>query len=452
MKKLTTFVIIVFFLLIIGVSLSLANLHEDKEHITIQETTICGDKTVAEGLEIEAALQDNTGLFAELSIDLEEKYVKQSEFSYHSQQDDSIDFSKCDVKYNLEIPCKERDGSWSYGKNSSLMNLYYDTLDQMKTSSETIEVNLADYFSYYPFDLYCTIADKTFFLQNFIQIPMLESEQRKITITKARPETGTDWYTIIQAIEGDRFPCNIYSVFTENACYCVFDTHTQKGSVVDTSEMKNGYGIYKFSFQEEILQTKTDPIYILESPQKIFSLNPEITIIDIFINQENNKLVLATKENDGYTLTIIDIENSTKVYSINVPNVMINAKSDVFQVYYKEDFLVVNRGNLYWDIISCASDGACHYEYSIDVSKQKYNFSDVKLDYNGTNLAIASTLTDSNDLFKIDVYDKHKLLYSGKYTSSLQTGSTSFKYDGDSKTYQNKFMPSSVKSIDIHWN
>ncbi len=123
--------------------------------------------------------------------------------------------------------------------------------------------------------------------QEFFKIPVLEEEYMAYQLS--RRENGEIYVPADYGTpEGkDSFGFFAQACETEDAAYFLFDAHSLKGNLVDTSLIPGGFGIYRMPFETK------DGSLPAENIKTICSLDPEAHYLDISASSDGEKLFVS---------------------------------------------------------------------------------------------------------------------------------------------------------------
>lgn len=288
--------------------------------------------------------------------------------------------------------------------------------------------------------------------------------------------TNTDTYYLPETHpmkeNEDEFAFSVNSMVIGNTCYLAFDTHTDKGNIVDTSLIPGGYGIYSFTFDEEQECIDTDSL------KMVYSLNPNIEFVTLEQDKTGEHILLFTEEQEQCYLTVIDIQTmETKQKIAYAPNIEEN-KTRCYWIY--DDFIIAQYLYEKAVVISKDETDTYHVEFTIDVSdeEKKQIYEDMYIeetdklqenievntyihplewiggnmvfDWNGTELLLSDSLVDVTYYrgkcgFYLAVFDKNGIQYYGEYTCSLDTGDETGDY------YNYNCRPTDDDSLMVYW-
>ena len=123
--------------------------------------------------------------------------------------------------------------------------------------------------------------------QDFFKIPVLEDDYAAFQLS--RGENGEIYVPVDYGTpEGkDSFGFFAQACETEDAAYFIFDAHSVKNNLVDTSLIPGGFGIYRMPFETK------DGSLPAENIKTICSLDPEAHYLDISASSDGEKLFVS---------------------------------------------------------------------------------------------------------------------------------------------------------------
>ena len=313
--------------------------------------------------------------------------------------------------------------------------------------------------------------------QKFFEIPVLENEAYIISVKKdEHGDVVGHGYSSINVGGGsgdidvplftEREKYDSFQFYTSYAVgdgdvYLTFNTHSEKGEVVDTSRIPGGYGIYHFPYDLE-----KEEIYP-EKLQMVYSLDPNLDVQDLARDARGENLLLFTiedgiEETDLY-MSVIDIATMSLVDKFNISE----SREDVAGVDYlvlEEDYMVIMT---YGDIIVFSIDENGTYKKEFEVANEVFRVlgleedeyyellqNDTEYDWNGRQLIFTNNLYNVNGYmgtnFYVGVVDKNGLQYFATYDTSLQSPVSKDENGYDTYNY-NHVRPNDFDAIEVKW-
>ena len=226
---------------------------------------------------------------------------------------------------------------------------------------------------------------------------------------------------------GDYYKWIIDSTYSDDMCYFTFDLHTEKGNLVDTSLLPDGFGIYAFPYEKAyedehgklILGTDVSKL------EMIYALEPDIHIKSLSINYEQTHLLLFTLESEQLVLHIIDIETRTELQKI------ILFESDDYYPYAIPGAILVIKHNTEMYVVSNHGRSSYEIDFTFPWKNDFFEIGNLMYFscYDGERLVYShfagSVLEYESqngfDIF-IAIYEKTGISYIGTYHSSLLSG------------------------------
>lgn len=180
------------------------------------------------------------------------------------------------------------------------------------------EVYLADYYDYYPLDIKIRDAkildtivpeDAEKIVSEYFQIPIPPDHKVEIGITKNLQ--GGIVELSYHTIEGGIY-IQAEGVIKDSGCYFSFACYDREDRPIDSSFVKNGYGIYVIPFDWVKTLTKPTQYALLdyENISCVYPLEAENghigQVVRLKADEDNNRFFLVTREGDKLILTIIE--------------------------------------------------------------------------------------------------------------------------------------------------
>jgi len=223
---------------------------------------------------------------------------------------------------------------------------------------------------------------------------------------------------------------------TEDACIFTINTDTNQDRVVDTSQLPEGYGLYRmpYTYDGENMES-----FYAEKIEMVYPLQEGIFIQQISLIDRGSKVELITCEEDGTKIVcyLFDAESMELLQRFSFD------KAYLYYVYHDDtqgltlflfdDTLVLlqkNTDGLY-DIVLDVPSGGDGLFYEIFSNNLSFTF-------DGENLLICTVLQKETSYmnyesagFILAAYNKDGMYYLAEYDSSLSTGHNGTMYNYD---------------------
>ena len=372
-----------------------------RDDVVLSETVVYGDPSRADGLKLQFRTMYNHYSFYEWNTNytLGNPDVSESNFGLYEFK-----------------PPSEEDMTHPYyhtGLTNEKGYSSYDPEDKYNPAFETFYEG-----KYYKFNATFDFPTASYFAYQYDESIILK-ERRLLQ----------DYFKIPRiTYAGDYYKWIIDSTYSDDMCYFTFDLHTEKGNLVDTSLLSDGFGIYAFPYEKAYedehgyLVLGTD----VSKLEMIYALEPDTYISKLSINHAQNHLHLFTIENDNLVLHVIDIESRTELQKLilfedsDYSSYAIDGALLVLNLDTRENYVISNLENQPYqvDFTFCEDDnlftsGNFKYFSSYDGERLVYShFAGSVLEYESQN---------SFDIF-IAIYEKTGISYIGTYHSSLLSG------------------------------
>lgn len=481
MKKSLLVVLLLLLCTGVGIWAAAAYIYRPHDQVTFTEETVSGDPSAAEGLTVRAQSQYNHRLFWDSVCRVGEEPQTETEYAFYPDQhqtDRPARYAGVEMEnggYGSTAFAAsggfETEEMGAYGLNAA----YRELADQTAPGAEGEKViRVSDYLDYYPLEVRLDFPEflldlnrmmdwgtdggeetkavsllQTF--QNFFRIPVLEEERMEISIGKD-PSGGINSWGSGSVSEYDSFYLWTESVVTGSACYFTFDCHTEQDHVVDTSQIPGGYGIYRLTCQydPERMGSELERVDI-EELSMVYPLDPNGYLLELGLSGDGERLLVHTREEDTYVLTVVDLEDLSTVQRLEItPD---EKDWSWCYVFPEEDYLAVTMGEQVALLVQ--QEGGVYQEaFLTDVEEDVIwqNFQD--MDYDGRHLAVTGVydfdearldynLRDGHS-FYLAVYGPEGLEYYGLYRSSLDV-------TGKEEDYRDYCHPVSYHPLCVSW-
>jgi len=443
----------------VGLGFAHISVNKAKDNVVLTETTLLGDPSAADGLEILTTNDYNNNRLtwetthitgSEKKTDTIFTFTAEPKRMYYAR-----DYSGLHLETYIHT---DLDTNSPYEELDPIEKEYRDLFDATEPGHEskktirvadyldyypiTIEIDLPNYTMYYYFeddfpdenranDVYSSMkADIITHYRNFFRIPVLEDEYLDIHVRKGpshvigsgsgSSEKG-DWYTMFTQ-----------AVTTPDAMYFLFDAHTSNTNIIDTSLIPGGFGIYCQPYsQPESEQSKYNSIDPVDLSM-VFPLDPEMKPQYFVFDKAKNQLILVTEEYGKAILRILDADDCTLIQSEVI--VEFEEGDGIWAMYHGDDYIAFTASGSRLIVFSHANE---RYVPRINIQMNDNSVSEEILwrildtDWNGEQFAVVSQVWTQEDFcdFELSIFDASGILYCGEYKSSLTTGYAANSYN-----------------------
>ena len=454
-----------------GMCLAYGDVYQPHDQVVLTENVLYGDKTQAEGLTVAYSSTYDNRLFWDTTYVVGETPAMDTAYTFYASGHDTQAPQHFDgvllesyVEYGWDFDSQQ--------EQTGLARAYKELYEATALGEESTRVvYLKDYMEYYPIgatlDLPGTqLSWSSYYyetdladpepgteryviqaFQEFFQIPVLEEEQIEISVAKAG--NGVSWGS--GSTESDSFYVMTQSVLTEAACYFTFGSHTQQGNLVDTSRIPGGYGVYCLPYFDGATQNGRICGAKADELAMVYPLDPAVETLYLGVNKDQTKLLLHTRENGKYTVTVIEIATMTALQKLELMEWPKDESG--FFVYEGEDYFAAV---LCWDqlaVVACNKEGEYDWRFAVPIGNEEAT--DINLEpeavteYDGQKLVVVNFLRDERRRletcgFYLAVYDAAGLSYFGEYKSSLNA-----EYGNES--YFRRCLPVVNTPLRVHW-
>ena len=458
MRKSFLLVLLALVISVGSISFAGVSIYKERDNVTYEENILYGDRSIANGLSITHKTHLKEQLFWKTNLSFSENLNIESDYQFYAQsQSPEYEWESYGVSLSVSFDHFDISDSNPIGLDVAYKELF-DSIEPGEEAEKT--VYLKDYLEYYDFQVMFDLSNwgiysggstyeaKRFMSMNesdvnmkavydmsqYFKIPVLEHETYAIRVGKhanGHLATMGGGQTF-----SENFHMITYSAFTDNATYFTFDPYGSEGTLVDLSELPEGYGIFclphdtvtENDFTYDAVRTdKLSMVYPLDPTSKLFSLD---------MSEDQTCLFLYTIENEQLILKIIDIASMELkqeliiIDSYHQNNLTIHQQDDFLTLFdYSNETLrlfALNKANDYEHKFTC--------KFYPDNSIKDHMFNEV-LYYNGSQLACIGT-TYSNSRLHTDftslsvmIYDETGLTFAADYLCSLDSGCDREIYD-----------------------
>jgi len=438
---------------LMGAVTPVVNAQRDK--VEVYEETVMGDPAAAEGLLVHMTAEYDKNLIWETDCIPGKDPVCETEYSFHQYGKNFIRRSDIQSFYINVTKSYGYDEDARGGIPLAFKELY-DSLEPGEDMKKT--VYLKDYYDYYPITGHVDLEKSAFYwdysefdlmtdeeiadvgedwvaasiaMQEYFKIPVIDDETVTIHVSKA---SGDDWSATSGtssdsggyggSIDDDAFDMFSCYVRTDEAVYFTFDAHTRNGDVVDVSEIKDGYGLYRLPLKYDPAISGTTVLY--NDLELVAPLDPASEKVEMNMSIDEKTIFLHTRENGMYVVRVYDAVTGEEL-QVLTPAPWSEDEYG-WGVYEAEDFFAVKLTQNRIILFTENENGDYHTPIVSEIpysDPYEYSFDRVSMDYNGERLAVVDKLyfdsfgRNAGCGFSLTVYDAEGVTYFGRYTTSL---------------------------------
>ena len=461
-KTLALFLVLIIALLSLY-SLTFSAVNKEKDNVIVSEKYVYGDRSYADGIEIDFKAQYSENLLWDIDYDISSGQAK-TVFSLHKDRIQREYESRNEIRIYTGL-YYSTFGS-KLDTNTGINKAFQELIETAEPYVEAKKViYISDYTDYYPitvdvsfenfwldssFHSDTNTAEKELIkaMEEFFRIPVLKDHRLEIRVQVDENGNVTHSGTASVTEDGDyeRFSFGADSVITDKECFIYFDNRAEIGENPDTSCIPGGYGIYSlpYSYDENKVTFDTEKL------KNVFPLNDSESVYQMELSADGKYLYMMTKEGKKGYLTVIDAETykEKSKREINYEKELISNIE-----YIGDDFMVIthyhpNRDSVF-SVYTPDGNGGFSEEFTVSqyIEDESYSGSDddsikyaggdfymfgneIDVKWDGERLYVTNARGDNSPViregnFSLSIYDKNGLQFCGEYRTSLTTG-----YDG----------------------
>lgn len=468
---------IVFLAVIILLSACFVTAHivllDSADDVTLTRHTLFGDPSYADGAEILLRNHYDQNLLWETSLTFGVDEAPNTKFTFSNdyiQLPSRISykgvtfnsFSDVFAFFDDHLPETTRE------KYAELIQLFTESESEVsKGEYKTFTVDLADYLDYYPIEGQIILPGITIHFSEFnsateqyAQITQKFQEFFKIPVDTS----FVVQYDIDKRYEGSSYGAKMDSNYfinaegavTEDACYFTINSVKEDGTIVDTSLIPGGYGIYCLPYQADL---GVDP----DKLEMVYALDPAERFDSLSLSSDGKRLRLHTWKENDLMLTVIDIATMTQVQKVRI---VTNSNKSYYNVVSYDDFVLITEDRLHSDSLDRImvweelEDGTYRQAISAPINagvfpdgsySAFYNEYNSAMDYADGKLAVlihkldAQGYSKRNCDFYIAVYDSTSMVYAASVELNL-TGIN------NPDPYGERIEPMFSDSLEVSWS
>ena len=177
-------------------------------------------------------------------------------------------------------------------------------------------------------------------LSEFLRIPVLGEEQLVLSVRRGAEGQATGWG--YGPGQGDSFSLFTCTAVTADACYFTFSNRTAQGRQADTGQIPGGYGIYRLPYDGALTRQGRAEGVLADRLALAYPLDPAAEVLDLTLSPEGDRLLLHTREDGQYVLTVLSLPDMIPLQRLEVRALPEDA---YFQVLQGEGCLAAQVGD-----------------------------------------------------------------------------------------------------------
>jgi len=442
-----------FFALLVLCTAGFVSVHNtvnaDKAAVSIEETLIYGDKSAADGILIDFLNHYKMHMHWSTQYLPGTEPTVYSSFRFtpsekrRSEPGDPRHISFYADSYNFGMSTSSSFDLWDENEMRGQGALFRDVAERTPNGAERTEfLDVRDYYTYVPTDFsinfdgfhytkypqshlpadYAKYASLDEALPKFLKIPIPEEATVEVSVTK--DNMGSVKRLSIAFVSENGFAMRICPVRSDDAIYFTFNSLAGDGTPIDTSEMAEGYGIYRIPIMH--YGEGSGWAALGNEMKNVFPLDPSINVKNMYITKDGTTIMLMTAEENSFFITVIDIASMKVIQKFKV----CNFATGYVQLFQYDNFMLFNVDDSKLVVVETA-DGelmkvAAVIDKNNEVTKNKdfsLGYSTVGADWNGEKLLITvfsrNVSAVESPEFLLYVYDKEKPIFAASYKTSL---------------------------------
>ena len=468
MKRNLIAYVVIALLCFIGSAYAAIHVKCNEDRITISEATLAGDPAGAEGLIVvfDSCLYDRDTTKAEMEPD---KYASKNVITFtasgpkneysHVPADDAY-FAEEERRYfeDLEISRMNNYDGMSFGIRSWVSSsVYYENVifqsedfqKRWEEAGRPGEIRMSDFYDYYPMLFegiaarYETESGSSWYNYSIIAegrwwgetIPISAEEASEALKTCSEflkiPVLPNDTWELVYDLNSSQwtrvgdshYRPNFYRVWTDRTMWFTFDVTADDGSIVDTSLIPGGFGIYRMPIYTIEKDGVIAERYDVDKTELFYPLDPTQKVVRLGLTGNGENLILVYCSEGVIRVRVIGSETGETKADIPLGNESdFTEAGSCYVTFAGEDYYVfqVVRTDKKADdsetfVLGKKPDG----EWGIRMHTTGYasrQWRDGTAAYDGKRLALVEY--DDRTL-RIIVYSEEGVLYQGTITTSL---------------------------------
>lgn len=440
-----------------------------KDQVTYQENILYGDASIAEGLTVSAryGYDNHVYWFTDHQPALGGEtdttfrfYTNEQQFDYAETYDGAYMevVDTWDIYWDYIVETEGVDTSRFFGLLEAYYELYQDT--ELGELTNTY-LRYADYCDYYPLNGWMDFPENTdgywqYYddcyrygedaaaakaFNDYFRIPVLEDDWVQVVIDRRTGNGAAESVDVSNSRKGtDYFQMECVGVTSSTTMYFTFRPYTAQGNLVDTSLIPGGYGLYAIDYAKNEYGRNAADYTTLRT---LCALDPAYVPLQMWVDEEQNVLVLETEENEAWYLTVIDLETNEIIQHLE----LLQPPEDQYcWARFEDDFIVVMVLDVSVSVFEQNEDGLYEFRFTASVPEfddplrhdtywydengnEIYSIDTYNLyfDFDGERLAVVSGIDQDYGYYAVDacayalsIYTENGLQFCAEYMSSLQ--------------------------------
>ena len=407
-----------------------------KDAVDIDEIVLYGDKSAAEGVQLDVITHYDYHLFWDTQYLVAPEPVINTDFRFsQAKANPPRPVSPFSIYFSNSFADGYTTGisSGSSFDLSSELAPFADVASRTKSGEERQEiVYVKDYYNFYPITVdfgrpigfsFNEGTQKLF--AEFFKIPVYPHD--RVAITVGKNEAGEVRSLGMMPVKDGAVFFNVQSVATDSHCFFTVSPETTQGELLDTSLIPGGYGIYRFPLYDE---ESGYPDLSAHDLQTVFPINAQrARAVTLRLNAEKDKLLLVTLEEGVYVLTVIDVLTMGELQRLEIMPAKADAECDEamfwdMNVYH--EFVLPRANDGRFVLFEMAEKGELSKRFAGDcgqIDELRTAFlGDVGMDFDGNHLVMAAFQErwawGNHCGFYLAVFGDSGLIYAGRYEHS----------------------------------
>lgn len=441
------------------------------DQVVINQEEFWGDATVVEGLTVEIRSEMEGMLFWDTQYSLGAEPQTSTEYVFYNSkrtQEPPVDYIglrlETAIHYGLDLTAESGIGT--------AYNELYESLQPGEEASMMLWMK--DYYDYYPITAAFHVPGSnrrgsSYYpegdpepgtyeyllakLNEYFKIPMMEEECVEISISRSTSGSTTSMGWGSSNKSEDTYYVGSDSVYTDEAIYFTLHCRTQNGNIVDLSQLREGYGIYRIPRVE--VDQKENPKYIgvdADRIEMVYELDPEWEIMWFELDPlDESHLRMMTCQGNQYVFTLIDLDTMETLQKFT----MVEREKDGWWFIQDEgDFIVLCLREEMAVVLQRDDAGLFAVDMTAPLSRDSvlsdwYDIDKLDMDYKDGRLAVVDTLRDESWYsfetcgVQVLVVDETGEIFYGAYSSSLTKGEQTSNYYDCARTLD--YMPLTIR-------
>ncbi len=427
-----------------GAAYAAADIWSQHDAVTFQQNILTGDATDAEGLTVHMTVSESNHQFWDIHQILGAEPQTEVTYDFTLFADDERMLGP--IPANALAPITMNINLKDYGPQISELDPdaipaeFVDLAEKYtEDGSNAKTISAKDLMVYYPIQAELEFPDMHAAWTSDAWWSSLHSENDKGAMAKALSREFQDFFRLPLPDDMDvtlriehpyhnyvlrydysanpYFSISFKSALTGDACYFAFNAQDSEYKSLDVSQIRDGFGIYKLSYNAQD--------GILPELSTFYPVDPAAEILYLGLTESQDQLHLHTRENGQYLITFIDLANGQELQKLTIGNQGTGTNGS--DIIMGEDWILLKLSRQEYILVSRQPDGTYAETLHLNIPESEVPWNAITATSDGSRIALATSTYSyfyNGGDFITAIYGPEGLEYYAEYESSLSLTSS----------------------------